>query len=242
MIQQHRIALETGDVQVGATLAYPLYAWLLSCISHEAGDWLHEDGTKPITQYVYREQETFWWVINLLTDDAIALFAPVLEAKQAAELHLGTLSFTRHTTETIESPREIIARGQALQEIHRFPLTLLTPTAFKQQGRYVILPQESLILQSLIRRWDESFPEFPLDDPDAFQAMLQGVHIADYSLRSLRHPLKQTKIPSFQGRIILETHLSAPLMEIMKTLYVFAPYAGLGIKNALGMGGVKTMA
>ena len=242
MIQQHRIALEVGDAQVGATLAYPLYAWLLSCVPHEAGALLHEDGAKPLTQYVCREQETFWWVINLLTDDAITLFAPVLEQKQAADLHLGTISFEQHTVETIESPQEIITRAQSLQEINRFPLTLLTPTAFKQQGRYVILPQESLILQSLVRRWDESFPDYPLDDPDAFQALLQGTHIVDYSLHSLRHPLKQTKIPSFQGRVILEAHLSAPLMEIMKTLYVFAPYAGLGIKNALGMGGVKTMA
>lgn len=28
-------------------------------------------------------------------------------------------------------------------------------------------------------------------------------------------------------------------MEIVKTLYVFAPYAGMGIKTALGMGGVR---
>lgn len=239
MIQQHRIALDAGAAQVGATLAYPLYAWLLSCVPSKAGDLLHEEGAKPVSQYVCRNGEAFWWIVNLLTDDAVEVFSPVLTQKQAAELHLGTLSFAQHTVETIESPQKMVERAQALQKVNRFPLTLLTPTAFKQQGRYVILPQEALILQSLIRRWGMCFPKYPLDDPDAFQALLQGVHIADYSLYTLRHPLKQTKIPSFQGRLILEARLSAPLMEILKTLYVLAPYAGLGIKNTLGMGGVK---
>ena len=239
MIQQHRIALDTGTTQIGPALAYPLYAWLLSCISREAGNLFHEEGTKPISQYVCREDETVWWVVNLLTDEAAELFAPVLEQKQAAELHSGTISFAQRTKEIIESPKIMVERAQALQNLNRFPLTLLTPTSFKQQGRYAILPQESLILQSLIHRWDMCFPEYTLNDPDAFQALLHGVHIADYRLHTLRHPLKQTKIPSFQGRIILEAYLPAPLMEILKTLYVFASYAGLGIKTTLGMGGIR---
>ncbi len=241
MIQQHRIALEVGDMQVGATLAYPLYAWLLSGVPNDVGQFLHEEGTKPISQYVYRDGETFWWVVNLLTDDMVEIFSPVLAAKEAADLHPGRFSFMQHQVETIASPQKMVERAQSLQEISRFPMTLLTPTAFKQQGRYTIFPQESLILQSLVRRWGMCFPEYPLDDPDAFQALLQGVHIVDYHLHSLRYPLKQAKIPSFQGRLLLEAHLPAPLMEILKTLYVFAPYAGLGIKNALGMGGVKTV-
>lgn len=239
MIQQHRIALDVGTTQVSATLAYPLYAWLLSCVPSEAGNLLHEDGAKPISQYICREGETFWWVVNLLTNDAVEVFSPVLTSKESAELHLGKLPFTQHSVETIDSPKEMIERAQSLSEINRFPLTLLTPTAFKQQGRYVIFPQESLILQSLIRRWGICFPEYPLDDPDAFQALLQGIHITDYSLHTLRHPMKQAKIPSFQGRLILEARLPAPMMNIFKTLYVIAPYAGLGIKNSLGMGGVK---
>ena len=73
----------------------------------------------------------------------------------------------------------------------------------------------------------------------AVQAMLAGLHIVDYRLHTVRYSMKQTKIPSFLGRIILEAHLPAPLLEMFRTLYVFAPYAGIGIKSALGMGGVK---
>lgn len=95
------------------------------------------------------------------------------------------------------------------------------------------------MLQSLIARWGLCFPEFPLDDPDAVQASSPVCISWITGFIPWRYSMKQTKIPSFLGRIILEAHLPAPLLEMFRTLYVFAPYAGIGIKSALGMGGVK---
>lgn len=239
MIIQHRIQLKPGEMPVGATLAYPLYAWLLSHLSQERGDALHEQSIHPISQYVHRDGVQVQWIVNLLTDEAIEWFHPILEKESAAQLRQGIVEFGERTVETIASAQTLIARAQNLSEDRRFALEMATPTAFKQNSRYTIFPQESLILQSLVHRWESCFPELPLDDADAMLAMLAGVHIVDYRLHTLRYPLKQTRIPSFQGRIILESHLPVPLMEILKALYVFAPYAGLGIKTALGMGGVK---
>ena len=71
------------------------------------------------------------------------------------------------------------------------------------------------------------------------QAILRGVYITDYKLQTLRHSLKQTRIPSFIGKVVLDVRLPAPLAEVFRTLYCFAPYAGMGIKTALGMGGVQ---
>ena len=94
-------------------------------------------------------------------------------------------------------------------------------------------------MQSLITHWGMCFPEMPLDDADAFAAMQQGLHIVDYRLQTLRYPLKRTRIPSFVGRMVMEARLPAPLMDVFKTLYCFAPYAGIGVKTALGMGGIQ---
>lgn len=163
---------------------------------------------------------------------------PILEHKKTAVLHQRVLTFESCQVEQIDEPSVFVRRAQALPPDNRFTLELLTPTSFKQDGRYVIFPQESLILQSLVARWGMCFPNMPLDDPDAVQATLRGLHIVDYRLQTLRHPLKQTRIPSFIGRVVLEDRLPAPLMEVFRTLYCFAPYSGLGIKTALGMGGV----
>lgn len=188
-------------------MAYPLYAWLLSHVPKEEGDALHEQGIRPISQYVYREGERVQWVVNLLNEEAATFFEPILERADAALLHQGVIPFGEHQVEKIDSVQTLMNRAGERNDENRFALELVTPTAFKQNGRYAVFPQESLVLQSLIARWGLCFPEFPLDDPDAVQAMLAGLHIVDYRLHTVRYSMKQTKIPSFLGRIILEAHL-----------------------------------
>ena len=68
-------------------------------------------------------------------------------------------------------------------------------------------------------------------------ALQQGLHIVDYNLRTTRYPLKETRIPSFQGSVTVEAHLAPPLLELWNALLSFAPYGGVGIKTTLGMGG-----
>ncbi len=53
-------------------------------------------------------------------------------------------------------------------------IRFLTPTAFKQAGRYAIFPQERLLLQSLLSRWNYLCPDYPLTDEDAISALLEG--------------------------------------------------------------------
>lgn len=241
MIVQAKMRLENMMAPVDPSLAYPLYAWLLSHVPAEVGNRFHEQGARPINQCLRDDPQTkeCWWTVNLLDDEAVRLFEPVLKREREAKLHSRMLCFASCTLERLDSPYVFIKRGRELELDRRFPLELVTPTSFKQNGRYVIFPQESLILQSLIMRWGLCFPDMPLDDADAFEAILRGIHIVDYRLQTLRYPLKQAKIPSFVGRVVLEPRLSAPLREVFKTLYCFAPYAGLGIKTALGMGGIR---
>lgn len=240
MIVQYRYLLRKEALPYDASLAYPLYAWLLSNIPTSVGEELHLQGIKPINQAVYRLDAIgdTYWTINLLTDDVAEAFGPILERIDCATLHQRKIYFEDQKVERIENVQVLLHRAEALREQHRYALQILSPASFKQTSRYIIFPQESLILQSLIQRWDLCFPEMPLDDPDAMQLLMQGIHIADYHLRSLRYPLKQTRIPSFIGRVIIEANLPAPLAEILNVLYCFAPYAGIGIKTALGMGAV----
>lgn len=237
------------DVQLGIRdqalthdlLAYPLYAWLLSKASWDYGESLHEQNMRPISQHVWYDRITqqSYWTLNLLNECAAEQFLPVMEHSEEAMLHRGAVTFVNKQVEIIDSADAFFARAKAQESPNRYAMEFVAPTAFKQNGRYVIFPQEGLILRSLIMRWNECFPETPLDDDDAFDAMLRGLHITDYSLRTVRHPLKQTRIPSFKGRIILESRLPAPLSGLFSTLYHFTPYAGIGIKTALGMGGVR---
>jgi len=243
MIKQYRISLESKQAGLNASIAYPLYAWLLSQVPTEVGTALHEQATRPINQYILwnAAANRGEWVVNLMTDEMVEIFSPVLNALSVIALRSGTLLATAGSTVEVPNFQHLLKYSESLSNVQLFPIHFLTPTTFKQDKRYVIFPQESLILQSLISRWNVSFPEAAMDDEDAFQALLRGIHIVDYNLHTTRYPMKQVRLPAFQGRISIETRLPAPMMALWTTLYSFAPYAGIGVKTTLGMGGVSMM-
>ena len=111
--------------------------------------------------------------------------------------------------------------------------------SFKQNGRYVIFPQEKLILQSLVNRWNSFCEEYPLCDPDALCMLESGIYIRDYALKSVRYHLKNVYIPAFVGKVTLDSRLPVPLAELWHAILLWADYSGIGIKTALGMGGAN---
>ena len=96
MIKQYRISLESKQAGLNASIAYPLYAWLLSQVPTEVGTALHEQATRPINQYILwnAAANRGEWVVNLMTDEMVEIFSPVLNALSVIALRSGTLIAT----------------------------------------------------------------------------------------------------------------------------------------------------
>lgn len=241
MIEQLQFALTPPDgARVPQSTAYRLYGWLLEQLPSELGDALHEQGEHPVSQFLYfsKERQALVWTVNLLTDELCRTAGPVLEQARQIRLHELTLNAELLCKTPPVSAQQLIGAGRE-QAANRATLTFRSPCAFKQAGRYAIYPQESLVLQSLIQHWNSAFPEFALTDPDALQALAQGLRILDYELRTTRYSLKETRIPAFRGSVTMEARLAPPLLELWNALLCFAPFGGVGIKTTLGMGGTE---
>ena len=76
------------------------------------------------------------------------------------------------------------------------------------------------------------------EDGEGIQAIANGLRIADYRLSSRDYLLKGQSIPGFTGELTLKCRLDGFHLTMANLLLHFAPYAGVGIKTALGMGGV----
>ena len=70
----------------------------------------------------------------------------------------------------------------------------------------------------------------------------QGLQIVRYSLRSAIYYLENTRIIGYKGKITLIIRGPVELARLAGALLFFAEYAGLGVKTALGMGGVRITA
>ena len=242
MITQYKITFATGEHMLYVDSAYKLYAYLLEALDYEVAQWLHDEGSRGVTQYLLtdRTNGTCCWTINLLNDEVATLLCPVLEGLDRVCIEQHNFPVTGKAVRQVSMEDLLLSGRQGVQ--NKSVLSFVTVTSFKHDGRYVIFPQERLILQSLIHRWNEVFPQCSLEDEDAFQALLQGIHIVDYRLRSTRFRMKGVRIPGFMGTCTVEAKLALPLLEIWNTLLAFSEYAGVGMKTGLGMGAVERKA
>ena len=241
MIHQFQMQLTEGNsARLSSAYAYRLYAWLLEQLPPESAEFLHQQNAHYLSQsLVYdRETEQNLWTVNVFDDALSGEIRSVLAGTGSIALNgEENLGLVLAGEKTVEA-QELVLRDR--EEMNRFSeIRFLTPTAFKQGGRYAIYPQEKLVLQSLMQNWNAVFPEIPIQDEDAVQAMLQGIHITDYSLHTTRYSFKGTRVPGFVGKISVQAKLALPLMELWNALLGLAPYSGIGIKTALGMGGVQ---
>lgn len=217
--------------------AYAFYSCLLSLLPEEYVEQLHEQKETPISQCLYKEKTDMVWRISLLDDTAVSVVSPILSSLKSIPLATGEMGLEKLDEKTL-SFEEVAGKAKSIESERFFSLCFLTPAAFKQNGRYTVLPGKELILQSLLKKWNSAFPAYPLEDGDAFRMIAEGIRISDYNLRTTRFPLKDNKIPGFVGTMSIDTHLSAPLLGIWKLLIAYAQYSGIGIKTALGMGGI----
>ena len=240
MITQYRFELSGAEL-LRSSDSYRLYGWLLQQVPEEFGEMLHQQNLTPVSQHltVSRTDGKCVWTVSLLGHSAQAQFMPLLDGLKQIDLHTGTYRTDCLERRSIASIQSLIAAVDSLPSEKRITLQFCSPTSFKQNGRYMLFPQERLILQSLIAKWDEIFPDCPLRDPDAMQMLEQGIRITDYQLRSARYALKGTRIPGFVGTVTLDIDLSPPMRRIWNCLCMLAPFTGVGIKTALGMGGVQ---
>lgn len=239
MITRHILILEAlPEHPLYADAAYRLYAFLLEQLPAEESEWLHEEGNRMISQFLKysRESGTYTWTVCLLSDAASSVLSPVLERLREVFIENCSFAIQARSCEKI-GLEEFLSRGRENNQRYA-QLQFQTVASFKQNGRYVLFPQERLILQNLMMRWNETFPMCPLEDDDAFQAILGGVCITDYNLRTARFSLKGIRIPGFIGSCRIDARLPLPLLELWNTLLAFADYSGIGIKTGLGMGGV----
>lgn len=238
MITQYQFLLE-GAEPPRSSAAYPLYAWLLQQLPKEFGDLAHIQGQSPVAQYVSCDKTAgaSVWNITLLGEEAESYAVPLLDKLPEIQLHAMTYTPKLLDKKAIPTPEKFIREARALPVSSRWNMRFRSPTSFKQNNRYVIFPEEHLILQSLTGKWNAVFPEYPMDDPDALQMLAAGIHIVDYRLSSVRYPLKNTRIPGCIGEVTIEARLSAAMLELWCLLLHFSDFSGVGIKTALGMGG-----
>ncbi len=242
MLTQYRLTLkpETAE-RPRPEWAYRLYAAVLAKAPQDFADTAHENGVTPLSQFLTPEKDgTLRWTVSLLGERSEAALSAVLEDLKNIELDReGSVAVTGRSRRELCGAEELFALAQQGCSLHR--LEFRTATAFKSRGRYLSLPSSRLVLQSLIRKWNGSVAECPIEDEDGagMETLAAGLRCTGFELRDRTYYLKGCAIPGFVGTMVWENRQEGFHRLLADALLQFSAYAGVGVKTTLGMGGVE---
>ena len=244
MLTGYRIRLaQEGTARSRPEWAYHLYAALLQQAPQAFAAAAHENLATPVSQHLDVQNGCLVWHVNLIGREAETLLAPVVEAQKEYLLEKDKvrLLVTDLSKEYIPDVQTLLLMGASHSQEHR--LAFRTATAFKSQGRYLNLPTTRLILQSLIRKWNGSIKEGPIEDEndEGMEAMAAGIRCKQFQIYDRLYYLKGNSIPGFVGEITLDNRLSGFQKDLANALLIMAGFCGIGIKTTLGMGGVQCL-
>lgn len=241
MLAELRMELETDYLELGYYQSSNMQGVLMEQIDSNYAQYLHAQGLKPYSQYLLGGEHKVW-VVKTLTEEAYQnIIAPLLDV-QFTEFDIEKKDIH---VKICRKELKTIAKQELLDEFYQessdkyINLEFLTPTAFKSDGKYVIMPDMKYIYQSLMNKYSAASADMDMYDVETLKQLVDNSSIVQYKLRSVYFPMEGVKIPSFKGELSIEVKGNATMARYVKLLARFGEYSGVGIKTAMGMGGIR---
>jgi CRISPR-associated endoribonuclease Cas6 len=231
-----------GDQRASYNWGSLFHGFLIKVLPPQVAAKLHDSQVRPFSQYVLPQpDQQLNWIIGLwdttIAEHIVEMIMPLTQIEiQNKSLNLRVVGIQR----TSESETEYFSRFFTDRPPgRRYELEFRTPCTHRQEGTYALFPSSELIVNSLYQRYSAYGQEVSLDDPEAILQLARHIHIVRYSLHSAVYYLESTKITGYMGKITLVVNGPDQLARLAGAMLSFAEYSGVGIKTALGMGGVR---
>ena len=241
MITKYRLLLQVEGGRLRFEHAYALYGALMDRIDSDVADRLHLDGFTPLSQYLELGKDGAAWIVSTFNDTVSDAFLCAMQGVKEIALHDSglALSVSEPILENETTFEALLQEGTDATPLVRRRIAFVSPTGFKSEEQYVLYPTSDWILKSLISKWNAVCPGYVIDDVELVKMLLSAASISGYRLSSYDYKIKNQYIRSFIGSVTLKAKLAAPLERIYTMLLRFGEYSGVGIKTALGMGGMR---
>lgn len=219
-----------------------MQGFLFENVDGEYADRMHQQGIHPYSQYLYRSDGRIYWMIQTLDNEAyekmvMPFLSPELESFEICRGQIkGQLGSRDLTTVAYE---DLMKEFREVKGTREFEIRYLTPTAFRQRGRYYLLPDVRLLMQSLMMKYSSVPQNADMMDEDTLEQLIENVFITRHELRTLTFQVEGKTIPGFTGRTAIRIGGTDTMARYVRLLLRFGEYAGVGIKTGMGMGAIQ---
>lgn len=233
-----RIELDTNEINYKQSSN--LQGIIMETIDTDYAEQLHRNQTNPYSQYITKEDGKTIWYIKTLTEEAYQKIILLMEGKKEFQIKKKgiTIRSTKKKIQTIES-RSLLDEFYKKECSKYIEIQFLTPTAFKQDGRYVFYPDLRLIYGSLMRKYSQLSADLDMIDEDALEELCEKSEIVTYRIQTVPFPIEKVTITGFVGKICIKIKGPETLARYIRLLVHFGEFSGVGIKTGIGMGAIK---
>ena len=239
MLAKLRMELDAEDLTYKKSSLFQ--GVLMERIDSAYGEELHQQKMRPYSQYITREKGKNLWYINTLDEESYEkIICPFLNGPDVL-----TLCHPQEREVHIRS-RELTTKKKAtlLQEFYneqannKVEMEFQTPTAFRQKGRYIILPDLRLLCQNLMMKYSATSGQVDMVDEETLEQLTDHSILSRHRIRSLPFPMEGTVIPGFVGTITIQCKGTETMARYLRLLLEFGEYSGVGVRTAMGMGAI----
>ncbi|MGP1441464.1 MAG: CRISPR-associated endoribonuclease Cas6 [Anaerovoracaceae bacterium] len=239
MLAQLKISLDSDNLNLYK--ASTLQGVLFENIDSDFADLMHSQNIHPYSQYLIKEENSYFWIINTLNEESYNhIILPLINPKfKEFTLKKGNIDVKINTKELKQlSDEELLKRFYDEDADRNISVNIRTPMAFKQKGIYTIVPDIRLIFQSLMNKYSAAYAHMSMFDLDTLAQITENTFVTRYNLRSAAFAMEGIKIPGFIGKISFRFRGTETLARYARLLLEFAEFSGAGIKTAMGMGAI----
>lgn len=232
-----RLSAKNLNLQKGSDLQGVLFEHT----DREYADLMHQQGLHPYSQSLYKEDDEFYWTVSTLSEEAKQHIIEPLLNDSFQDF------FLKHGNETVVikekrlkecTYQELLQQFYNGEAVRNLNIRFRSFTAFRQSGRYQIIPDMRLIFQSLMMKYSSVSGNDDMIDEDALEQLFSNTVITRYKLQSGQFPMEGKKIPGFYGFIRIHINGTDTMARYARMLLRFGEYSGIGIKTGMGMGAI----
>lgn len=247
MLRLMEVKLQMPDgMRVHPSMGSVLHGALMEKLPSETAAKLHAEQLRPYSQSVFydKERESAVWRFGFLEDAIYETIASVLQEEshyflrqKQYTISCGAGAVVCESSYSALTDKVFLAGAAPVGVKFRFRTT----GSFKRSGQYVLFPEPALIWQNLQSRWNTFTDAAKMEEKGLAERLASFCRIWRYHLQSQSFSLEHQAIYGYGGTMHLQFLGNDMTNRLMGVLALFAPFAGIGIKTALGMGAVDAV-
>lgn len=234
------------SIRLVQSLGSVLHGVIMECIDPSYAQELHSYSIRPYSQFIFFDHRTkqYIWRISAVTKDAVQNLVKVMYQvpdKLFLKQKQGYLYIVKREIVEATTYKVLMDRFFSSDiEYTGVQFTFTSPTSFKVDGQYTIYPEAFRLYRYWLKRWNTFSSGEKMESDDLSQAIEKSLLVRHYSLHLQRFGLEQVWIPGFKGDFTIQFKGRLIIRQVLSLLSYYGQFTGVGIKTALGMGGIAS--